>query len=274
MAIQNLPKRWSTKPPVGTQINWGHPLGNGLVSCFIFNEQAGAQCFDLATGGIAKNTIGAEPWAVKPPVGVALDLTANLYAFAENNVGPFVFPITLVSIWMPSNMVNLPIIWLHDDGSVSSGFGMITTTTQIRFNLGGVNSYTFTNLTVANFNTYFSAITVDKNAGTATGYHAILGSPLTVQALAIGTRSATTPIRICFGLLQSSATGSHWAFMHLLYNRMLTPSEINQLNINPYCFLVSPSPHVRQYKQAPPAVSTLVPSIFQNPVDPLSVISV
>jgi hypothetical protein len=31
-----------TKPPAGTQINWGHPLSSGLVAAFLFNEHGPA----------------------------------------------------------------------------------------------------------------------------------------------------------------------------------------------------------------------------------------
>lgn len=37
MANIILPQRWQTKPPLGAQINWGHPLSNGLIGAFLFN---------------------------------------------------------------------------------------------------------------------------------------------------------------------------------------------------------------------------------------------
>ena len=43
------PKRWSEKPPVGTQINWGHPLAAGLVGAWLVNENGGKTLRDLVT---------------------------------------------------------------------------------------------------------------------------------------------------------------------------------------------------------------------------------
>ena len=47
-----LPKRFGQdKPPVGSQINWGHPLARGLVGCWLFNEGAGGKAHDLSGRG-------------------------------------------------------------------------------------------------------------------------------------------------------------------------------------------------------------------------------
>ena len=36
------------KPPFGSYIDWGHPLAEGLVRCFLFNEHAGQVVNDLS----------------------------------------------------------------------------------------------------------------------------------------------------------------------------------------------------------------------------------
>ncbi len=38
--------RWIQKPPLGTPINWGHPLAQGLVGCWLMNEGGGLYAFD------------------------------------------------------------------------------------------------------------------------------------------------------------------------------------------------------------------------------------
>lgn len=35
-------------PPLGSQINWGHPLSQGLVGCWLMNERGGKRLNDLA----------------------------------------------------------------------------------------------------------------------------------------------------------------------------------------------------------------------------------
>lgn len=41
MAHIIFPKRWTAKPPLGSQINWGHPLSVGLNFVLPLNEQGG-----------------------------------------------------------------------------------------------------------------------------------------------------------------------------------------------------------------------------------------
>ena len=47
-----LPKRFGQdKPPVGSQIDWGHPLARGLVGCWLLNEGAGGRAHNLSGRG-------------------------------------------------------------------------------------------------------------------------------------------------------------------------------------------------------------------------------
>jgi hypothetical protein len=39
---------YNYKPPLGSSINWNHPLSQGLVNCFLFNELNGLRIYDLA----------------------------------------------------------------------------------------------------------------------------------------------------------------------------------------------------------------------------------
>ena len=40
----------TNKPPLGSRVNWGHPLTNGLRVCALINEVAGSACVDIASG--------------------------------------------------------------------------------------------------------------------------------------------------------------------------------------------------------------------------------
>src|SRR5438309_10947550 len=55
MGLLIQPKRWTTKPSLGTQINWGHPLAQGLVGCWLSNEDGGLILNDSL--GLAKGTL-------------------------------------------------------------------------------------------------------------------------------------------------------------------------------------------------------------------------
>src|SRR5438132_3155392 len=47
MAILIPRNRWTRKPPTGAQINWGHPLANGLAAYWMLNENGGLCTYDL-----------------------------------------------------------------------------------------------------------------------------------------------------------------------------------------------------------------------------------
>jgi hypothetical protein len=47
IAYRSKTRQW-VKPPLGSQIDWAHPLATGLVACFLLNENGGSRVFDLA----------------------------------------------------------------------------------------------------------------------------------------------------------------------------------------------------------------------------------
>ena len=55
---------WYTKPPIGTGINWSHPLAWGLVGAWVFNEGMGTTVYNAASGGTSNNGVfhGGPTW--------------------------------------------------------------------------------------------------------------------------------------------------------------------------------------------------------------------
>lgn len=51
-----------TKPILGEQIDWSHPLASGLVGCWLMNEGSGSTVQDLSGNG-KHGTLGATTWA-------------------------------------------------------------------------------------------------------------------------------------------------------------------------------------------------------------------
>jgi hypothetical protein len=66
---------WTTKPPAGTPIDWGHPLTQGLVVCVPFNEGRGSRAMDLASGRLLTLTTGAVWEARAAGAGVRCNAT-------------------------------------------------------------------------------------------------------------------------------------------------------------------------------------------------------
>ncbi len=46
IAYKRKTRTWQ-KPPLGSMIDWSHPLAQGLVGCFLLNENGGLQIWDL-----------------------------------------------------------------------------------------------------------------------------------------------------------------------------------------------------------------------------------
>lgn len=65
------PFRYPTKPPAGTPINWSHPITNGLVAYWPFNEGAGAPR-DIAHNRNHTAITGNITW-VQGPGGLGMD---------------------------------------------------------------------------------------------------------------------------------------------------------------------------------------------------------
>src|SRR5712691_3903572 len=67
MGILIQPQRWTMKPPIGAQINWGHPLTNGLVANWLMNEAGGERLNDslfLNNGILSGSTLPS--WRTGP----------------------------------------------------------------------------------------------------------------------------------------------------------------------------------------------------------------
>ena len=52
---------YTFKPSLGSSINWNHPLSEGLIACYLFNEISGLKCYDLgrynATGTLTNGAV-------------------------------------------------------------------------------------------------------------------------------------------------------------------------------------------------------------------------
>ena len=68
----------TNKPPLGSLINWAHPLAKGLVGCWLMNEGSGNRISDLSGNGNNGTLIGANglPTWVPGRSGPALSFDA------------------------------------------------------------------------------------------------------------------------------------------------------------------------------------------------------
>ncbi len=230
--------RWSSKPPLGSQIDWGHPLSKGLVACFLMNERGGNIVQDIAN---RKNGISAG--AIFSKEGIYFSTTNNTYVRTGENL-IIQYPFTLVVRFFPTLVTTRQKLMYIGNGAVTNQyFGL-----GLNFELNIKKYYLDARNTGALFTVSNTSIVLNK-------WHTLVGvyKSSTIRELyldgkyeALGIDSVTIPSmdRLTFGRDDDSTplypfTGN--ISFGYLYNRALSPQEIQQLYIEPYCFIKPPT---------------------------------
>ncbi len=254
-----FPKLWSTKIPVGEQVNRGHPLANGLTF-FLPVSSSSPGLTDTLSNLTSVNS------------GLAITPGAN--GLEANFPGPdvaFSFP-SASQVFLPKKGEISIAQWQKTDtvtGSAASSFGLDDSDpnrcqahcpysdSQIYWDYGDTSASNRLSVAYPTPVTgvyYFFVFTSSVKAGNLKIY-------ANGKLLASGGTAAST----------ISPTGSYWigkgasaAFTgriayHAIWNRELTPSEILALYANPYAFMQPQSPQRRYWVPgaATPAGPTL-----------------
>lgn len=253
MAILAHPRKWSFKPPVGTQINWGHPLANKLAVCFLLNEGGGLYLQDIASGGVATNINPLQPDWVSDNIGMGIESGSNFNCFSMNSteIGT---PFTAIGIFKDTGSGGYHnggrIVGNHDDVNYPSGKGwnLYAGAGEPSAHIGfyfpwvGAESFPFLNLNWGTYNKhYFVAGGMQTNGGVATGWLGFLGQSLSKDTMTPSGAYRTGTAKILTNMTNYTMHIS----LVLIYKRFLSDAEINQLNADPYCFLVPPARSMR-----------------------------
>ena len=81
-----------TKPPVGSQVNWGNPLSKGLVGCWLLNEGGGGIAINLAN----TKSLAAGVAAGRSLTREGLKFTASTNIFAVGSAVNLSLPFTII----------------------------------------------------------------------------------------------------------------------------------------------------------------------------------
>lgn len=230
--------RWMSKPPAGTQIDWTHPLAQGLVGCWLFNECAGVRANNLAAFQHGTLTSGA----AFVPGGVQFDGTDDHVqtTLAINNSSGLSF-----SVWINlTSAGNYPIV-------ISYGVNA-DTVPELR------GQSTSGKIEIVNRNTNSGAL--DPTAILGTGWHhyvatcskstfCLYRNGKTVSTASVS-HSIAGSVAVRFGRRSNDEFGSLCLTGRLdrpmIYNRLLSPAEASWLYTAPYAFL-APSPVMRSW---------------------------
>ena len=250
--------RWTQKPPLGTQLDYSHPLTKGLVGCWLMNEGSGNRIHDISGNGNNGTLINGPVW--KPGRdGASISFDGNNdYVNCGNSINP----ISAFTIMMQLSTADFPqgggnirgALCKGTDGTAESIFfslnygvfswkvriGSVTYSISFpKFNQLNKFYHVVGTYTGAKVQGYQDGILV--NEGAASGY---AGSTLPVY---IGTMF--TSIYRWSGLISDAR----------IYNRALSAQEVGSLYENPYACFQKPA---KRYYFLPPEKPVTKPVRF------------
>lgn len=256
MLTRLTPRKWTMKPPVGTRVNWGHSLAKDLSWAFMFNEGAGQAPTDLVSGArlsVLDNAASGGPTVENTPNGSG-------YLFSGTYPSSFVSP--LIGGKYDNQYVCSISMWAKVDalqtGSNQALFSRSLSIHQL------YNAHNF-QVWIPTSGVYSSAVSPDIVAGVWYHIVAVFNGLTGAPRIYINGVDATISNQVGSGTADNSATQAtigtydggatakhireiaHW-------NRALSPAEINQLYVDPYCFMQS-APRIR-------LGSTILPSVM------------
>jgi len=272
MGVIILPSRNSLiKPPVGTQIDWGHPLANGLIGCWLLNEGGGQTATDLVglSHGAFTNMSGSNWRGGLDGIGTYLSATNQYITCGANPIlnqassAITVITRVVIDVLKPNAGAESVIIGKDNES-----------TRQLNFNLGyDPNDYIafYVWWTGGGYTQGLSAypigsLSVGKLYQFAGRWQSGSGIGVFINGLQSGTDSATktgtiiqTTEPFCIGGRGATSTYPFRGYISqvLYYNTCLTKDQIAWLYAEPYCFL---QPVVRRFYSIPVEDVLVTPS--------------
>jgi hypothetical protein len=246
--------RWTSKPPVGSQIDWSHPLSKGLAFVSILNEKGGKP-IELLTKTPANVRDGI--WSpngidcsaiTTTQKGASWDLS-NIKSSTGNGLGDYTIlvcanPIsedTKRALFSQKNdALGSPYTqtWfaVNADASDNSSQNKISMNIYSGAGYGAYGNYTFD----GNFHTF---VGLRKNALFSI-YVDLQNLSLTTNYVEGNRTMWKVGLKTAIGSMAGTYTGTQFnrtIKYAYAWNRDLTPTEIKKLYEDPYCFIQPPT---------------------------------
>jgi len=255
------PWTWKSKPPPGSQINRGHPLGQGLMGCFLLNEQGPLLARNLHSGK-TYGPNGSFTWESKIQLGYAQVANANTEGISDSLESFLQFPQRVTVMWRGSfngtpntnssiagathnNTDSNPylsyMIWC--DGSNRIAFGLNNGPFQQN---GGRAITTFTDGLVHNF-----VLSINTSSTGAVNNQSLYSDNAYLEAggAVSGSISYNSDCRLLIGEAsvagRTANTNSECVY---IWDRQLRSSDVSWLWYEPYCMIQPPGPRVSYFK--------------------------
>jgi len=235
---------WPQKPPLGVPVNWGDPLAQGLVGCWLMNEGGGTIVNDLSGNGNT-GTLVADTHTVAGKFGPALsfDGTDDYVTIPSINYAG-VSQLT-VSFWVKFNAAPTATIYMLQQGNSANNrvFNFLVLD-------GGRTHFTLWNSSAASETGRYDSIITTTNwyhiVGTYDGANVRVYVNGILGTYRQGALTGTLEDAVSGGLDQFILGGSLSLAGVLssdfagqidnvsIYNRALSASEIAQLYMTPF----------------------------------------
>lgn len=214
-------KGYVTKPNSGAQINLAHPLSNGLVGCWLFNEGAGSRALDTSTKrnhGTFVN-IGSGAWvgSVHGRGLLVNDVDLSRVNISSTSLTDF----SIVSVCTPHDLSTINMVAGQNDGTL-----LLYTRDVLRAWYSGSDHLANTNLSIGT--TYTVGFT--SKGGVGTFY---------LDGKQDGTCSSVPSISLDV-LLNNTWDNGFTGVMDCIfvYDKALSDFEMEKLHNDPFCNLL------------------------------------
>jgi hypothetical protein len=229
---------WTRKPPLGYGVNWSHPLANGLLAFLACNEGGGAPV-DLCYGlNLAPNAAGNGTWGQ--------DKNGRVYTTNSAGIGATVAapsylqiqpPMTLVwsgnLLGTPSNQT--PIFGVTYTNAFTNPYhgyiliGSIAPSYLLAFTYNtGSGNYTTVSSGTLSYGPFWLAGTITSSAQALYVNNPWVAAATKAQAITT-IAYASPELVVGTATFQSAYSSSSSHSYGLIYNRILTSAELNQL---------------------------------------------
>lgn len=226
---------------MGATIDWSHPLSRGLVGCWLLNDSAQ----DLVLGKLGTLNGGANWVSTQKGKAINLDGVSDYVDCGTNDR-------------MVKHRLSIAFLAFIPSGG-STGANLITKTETVyddgwkiqlyypapeiwlHHNRSGNNLWVKTVSNIFTINTWFSGVVYVPDTNLATDVKIWVNSKEIAHgydANGSGSLNDGTSSRVIFGTTQKLSTYALGKLAYVyIWDRQLSPSEIQQLYIDPYCFI-------------------------------------
>lgn len=257
MPLYVRPKNWTLKPPIGSTINWGHPLAEGIKAVFLFNE-IGSPPRNLVTNKVY-SYMGSPTWETKYH-GWTLVSDANLEGVRDTLEPSLKLTKKVSALWRGSfngtptaNAAIFGATYDNANGSPFLSYAMYSNASSLL--TYGTNNGGFQNTAGPAISTYADnrvhnfllAIQNDASGAANNSNLFVDNANLAINGSQAGDITYSSTAQLEWGEPFGTGISRTNTECSYIWNRKLTASESAWLWAEPYALIQPPNPVIRYF---------------------------